>query len=125
LPATPAGGLYSTAADMTRFFQALASGKLLRPETVRTFTAQQVESAPAKGDLPALHYGFGFGTGRYENHAWFGHNGGAPGLNAEAVMFPDDGLIVVVLANRDPPVASQVFRSVRDALLKDSAGGCR
>ncbi len=125
LPATPAGGLYSTAGDMTRFFQALAAGKLLRPETVRTFTGAQVESAPAKGDLPALHYGFGFGTGQYEIHAWFGHNGGAPGLNAEAVMFPDDDLIVIVLANRDPPVASQVFRTVRDALFHGATGdGC-
>ena len=126
LPATSAGGLYSTAGDITRFFQALNSGKLLRPATFTDFTRAQIESAPAKGDLPALHYGFGFGTGTFENHAWFGHNGGAPGLNAEAVMLPDDDLIIVVLANRDPPAATQVFRAVRQAVLHAGTGqpGC-
>ena len=121
LPATPAGGLFSTAGDMTRFFEALAAGKLLRPETMRAFTQRQIDAAPPKGDLPALYYGFGFGTGSADGHRWFGHNGGAPGVNAEANMFPDDKLIIVVLANRDPPSATLLFRALREAALR---GGC-
>lgn len=118
MPATPAGGLFSSAGDMTRFFQALAGGKLLGAETVRSFTTRQVDGAPARGDLPALYYGFGFGTGSFEGHRWFGHNGGAPGVNAEAIMFPDDDLVIVVLANRDPPTATSLFRALRAALLR-------
>jgi len=118
MPATSAGGLFSTAGDMTRFFLALSEGKLLGAETVRSFTMRQVDSAPAKGDLPALYYGFGFGTGSFEGHRWFGHNGGAPGVNAEAIMFPDDDLVIVVLANRDPPTATSLFRALRAAVLR-------
>lgn len=121
LPATPAGGLYSSAGDLTLFFQALGAGKLLKPETMRSFTQRQVDSAPARGELPALFYGFGFGTGSFNGHRWFGHNGGAPGLNAEAIMFPEDELIIIVLAHRDPPSASLAFRAVRDALLQKRA----
>lgn len=121
LPATPAGGLFSTAGDLTRFFQALASGKLIRPDTLRVFTTRQVESAPPKGNLPALFYGFGFGTGSFDGHRWFGHNGGAPGVNAEAIMFPDDDLIIVVLSNRDPPSATTLFQALRESIFR---GGC-
>lgn len=121
MPATPAGGLYSNPADLVRFFRALAAGKLLSMQTVRSFTGRQVDAAPPKGDLPALYYGFGFGTGSFEGHRWFGHNGGAPGVNAEAIMFPDDDLVIVTLANRDPPMATALFRALRAALLQRGA----
>lgn len=117
LAATPAGGMFSTVEDMTRFFVALKAGSLVTAPTRDALTAQQIESAPARGELPALYHGLGFGVGRFEGHRWFGHNGGAPGINAEAIMFPDDDLIVVVLANRDPPAATEVFRALRKRLL--------
>jgi hypothetical protein len=73
--------------------------------------------------LPALYYGFGFGTGSFAGRRWFGHNGGAPGLDAEAITFPDDDLTIVVLSNRDPPSASVLFRAVREAAF-DPGGDC-
>lgn len=122
MPATPAGGMFSTAEDMTRFFRALAAGTLLRLDTMRAFTSRQIEAGPARGDLPPLYYGYGFGTSSFAGHRWIGHNGGAPGVNAEAIMFPDDDVVLVVLANRDPPSATKVFRAVRDAVLKTGEG---
>lgn len=121
---TPAGGAYSTGADMVRFFEALAAGRLIKPETRAMFTARQIVSAPAKGDLPELLYGFGFGVGTWNGHRWFGHNGGAPGLNVEAISFPDDDVILIVLANRDPPAATQLFRALRSgAFAPEACGG--
>lgn len=45
-----------------------------------------------------------------------GHNGGIPGANAEFMMFPDQGVDVVVLANMDPPAATQVVGRILGVL---------
>mgnify|MGYP006192569477 CR=1 FL=1 len=34
--------------------------------------------------------------------------GGSPGASAELTIYPDSGHVVAVLANLDPPIASQV-----------------
>ncbi len=38
----------------------------------------------------------------------FGHGGGAPGMNGELRVYPETNTVVVVLANVDPPAASQL-----------------
>jgi D-alanyl-D-alanine carboxypeptidase len=38
----------------------------------------------------------------------FGHDGGAPGINASLKIFPDSGYVVVVMGNYDPPAASRL-----------------
>lgn len=110
-----AGGGFSTVGDMRKFFAALLAGKLVRPETARLMTSPQIVARPAEGDTPEFDYGLGFGVGRFEGHRWFGHNGGAPGANGEAATFPDDEITLIVLANRDPPLASRFFRALRAA----------
>lgn len=123
--ASPAGGAYASATDMARFFQALLAGKLIRPDTLRSFTGPQIEAMPAQGDRPAMHYGFGFGTGSVDGHRWFGHNGGAPGVNAEGGAFPDDDTIIVVMSNRDPPAAGRLYGDLRRIVLDDAKlAGC-
>lgn len=117
--ASPAGGAYATAADMARFFQALLTGKLIRADTLRSFTGPQIIAAPAHGDRPAMSYGFGFGNGEIAGHRWFGHNGGTSGVNAEGGAFPDDDMIIVVMSNRDPPAAGRLYGDLRDTLLDD------
>jgi CubicO group peptidase (beta-lactamase class C family) len=113
----PAGGAFSTAEDLRRFFTALTAGKLVRADTLQAMTAEHSRAAPARGGLPELAYGLGFGVGALDGHRWFGHNGGAPGANAEAVALPDQQVIVIVLSNRDPPTASALYRAVRGAAL--------
>jgi len=110
LPGTSAGGAFSTVEDLERFFSALQSGRLVKPETARLLQQKQIVSGPARGNLPELGYGFGFSTGRFEEHPWFGHSGGTLGVNSEAVAFPQDDAVVVVLANRDPPMAAELLR---------------
>ena len=64
--AIPAGGLWSTAADVVRFGQAfLKPGKLLAPATVRAMTSLHtggLEQIRALGDGPA-YYGLFHQTG--------------------------------------------------------------
>lgn len=95
---TSAGGGYSTVGDFNRFAEALAAHKLLRAETLR----QLMDGGVKTSDGQFVRYDFGgtIGTDRY-----FGHGGGAPGMNGALYHFVDSGYTVVVLANRDPPVA--------------------
>jgi hypothetical protein len=59
---------------------------------------------------------YDFGAETSEGRRFLGHNGGAPGMNGELRVFPDDGYTVVVLANRDPPVADALANFISDRL---------
>jgi CubicO group peptidase (beta-lactamase class C family) len=95
-----AGGGYSTARDLLKFAQALESGKLL-PQTLK----EQATHFQTKGKW----YGFGFAIyGEDGPTHWYGHGGGAPGMNADLRVFPESGTVIVTLANVDPPVANRL-----------------
>jgi CubicO group peptidase (beta-lactamase class C family) len=82
---SPAGGGYSTLADLLRFVQALRAGKLLKPETLaRDFPEWR----------PDEHGEVGLGVA-----------GGAHGINAAIETVGP--YTVIVLANLDPPAASE------------------
>jgi D-alanyl-D-alanine carboxypeptidase len=92
---TAAGGGYSTARDLLRFAQALETGTLISKKTLAEATTMK------EG------YGYGF-SGRGEGTLrWYGHGGGAPGMNGELRIYPDLGYVLVGLANVDPPAASR------------------
>jgi D-alanyl-D-alanine carboxypeptidase len=93
---SPAGGGYTTAADLIRFGKALRSGKLISKAMLAQATSPQ---------RPDGWYGFGFfiaGQGPTRN---WGHGGGAPGMNAAFRVFPELDAVVVALANLDPLAA--------------------
>lgn len=112
LPGSPAGSAYSTAGDMARFFDALEAGKLVTADWVKQLTGAHINASPPGAPL-ALEYGLGFDVSRWQGHRSFGHNGGAPGVNVEAVRYPDDDILIVVLSNRDPPLAGRVLAALR------------
>lgn len=124
LRGTPAGGGFSTAVDMQRFFAALLAGRLTSQVMLKALTSPQRTVVPARGDAPQISAGLGFGVGTFQGHRWLGHNGGAPGANVEATAFPDDRTAVVVLSNRDPPAATALFRQVRAALFDPARASC-
>ncbi|HEY9443740.1 MAG TPA: serine hydrolase domain-containing protein [Gemmatimonadales bacterium] len=107
---SPAGGAYARAADLVAFSRALWGGRLVGPELVREFTTGKVAMGPQ------MQYGYGFGTAEIAGWRQVGHNGGAPGVNAEMMMFPDQGIDVVVLSNMDPPAATAAIGQVVGAL---------
>ena len=118
----PAGGVYSTADDMQKFFSALQHDKLIHEDTVKMLTSPQITASQAKNIPPDRSYGLGFGVGLFRGHRWFGHNGGAPGVNTETFVFPEDQVSIVVLSNRDPPTASILFQQIRaDLFTPESA----
>ncbi len=117
LPGSPAGSAYSTVGDLARFFDALEAGKLVSADWVKQMTGAQLSASPP-GAAAALHYGLGFGVSRWQGHLGYGHNGGAPGVNAETVRYPENDALIVVLSNRDPPLASQILGTLRQAVLR-------
>lgn len=104
---TAAGGGYSTSDDLLRFANALMSNRLLDADHTRLLTT----GGPAG---TALHYDFSATTS--EGRRYFGHAGGAPGMSGELRIFPGNAYTVVVLANRDPPVAGVIASFISDRL---------
>lgn len=93
---TGAGGAYSTVGDMFKFAQALETGELIS------------KGALAEATSPQNHgrwYGFGFGVkgeGQFKN---YGHDGGAPGMDASFRVYPNLSTVIIALSNLDPPAA--------------------
>lgn len=97
---TPAGGDYSTAADMLRFAQALTSGKLIPQAFLNQATTPQNNGR---------WYGYGFETAAGSPH-YFSHSGGAYGSNAEFRIYPELGVVTIALCNNDPNACADLMQ---------------
>ena len=74
------------------------------PEERRGFRHQLAEATRAQ-----VHgYGYGFNAREDAGSPSFGHGGGAPGMNGDLRIYPDLGVVVVGLANVDPPAADRL-----------------
>jgi D-alanyl-D-alanine carboxypeptidase len=93
------GGLVSTAADLTRFFQALLGGHLLRP----TELAQMKRTIPVQG-VPGRGYGLGLARADTPCGTTWGNDGASIGYLSTAIFSEDGsrGLVSVINANVDP-----------------------
>lgn len=97
--ATPyaAGGIVSTALEVTRFWEAVLSGKLLAKETVRSlFTdlAPMVDVADASYGRGVMLYNGAQGPG-----PMLGHSGGVTGFTSVVAYLVEDRAFVCVLFN--------------------------
>jgi len=90
---SPAGDHFSTAGDLLKLANALASNRLLDSGHTTQLMGQR----------------FASGTD-------YRSNGGGPGVNAELSIYPT-GDVMIVLSNYDPPSATDVAEFIR-ALLK-------
>jgi hypothetical protein len=66
---------------------------------------------------PNDKYAYLFGDRLIDGHRVVGHNGGAPGINAELDIYWDDGYTVAVMSNYDG-AASFVNRKIRKLLAR-------
>jgi CubicO group peptidase (beta-lactamase class C family) len=92
-----AGGLYSTTEDLLRWEQALFGGKLLSAASLTKMTT------PFKQD-----YAFGLSVSTNNGHKIIGHGGGIEGFNTTLDYYPDDKLVVAVLANLNGPATGLI-----------------
>jgi len=92
-----AGALYSTTGDLLRWEQGLFGGKVLKPESLAKMTT------PFKED-----YAFGLGVITKDGRKRIAHGGGIEGFNTSLTYYPEDKLVVAVLANLNGPFADQI-----------------
>ena len=111
---TPAGGGYSTVGDLAKFAEALMTDRLMDAAHTKLLTDGGFTGADGK----FWRYDFGAPTG--DGRRFYGHSGGAPGMSGELRIFPASAghpaATIVVLANRDPPVATGAANFISDRL---------
>jgi len=107
-----AGSLCSTVGDLARWTAALASGRVVSPASYRQMTT------PVK--LPtgrAMSYGFGLFADSLASHRVISHGGGINGFISQLAYYPDDTLIVAVLANTSPAPSGEVATNIARIVL--------
>ncbi len=113
----PAGGLYTTVNDLSRFPSMLfAGGKagdnaLVKPETLEQMWKPQYAKP---GDERA--FGLGFMVSKLDGRRRVGHGGAVYGFATELDALPDDKLGVVVVTSRD--CANGVTSHIADVALR-------
>jgi D-alanyl-D-alanine carboxypeptidase len=111
---TSAGGGYSTVEDLLKFGSAVENHKLLDAKNTELLTTGKVNTARG------VKYAFGFmddDTDATMRH--FGHGGGAPGMNGDLEIYPQNGYVIAVLSNLDPPAASRISDFICNRLPKN------
>ena len=101
---TSAGGGYSTVGDLLLFAEALQAGKLIDSALLKLAIT---------GEAVHPDYGMGFYVLR---GGGYGHGGGAPGINGELHILPQDDYVLIALANRDPRMASDTVDFIASIL---------
>ena len=104
--AGPHGGALTTAADLSRFLQALRTGRLVGREAARAATT------PRNGVASA----YGFGVLDFDTDRLVGHSGGDAGASADAYVYWESGYAVVVLSNLGPPASHKVAGAIRQLI---------
>jgi CubicO group peptidase (beta-lactamase class C family) len=95
------GSLYSSTEDLLRWNEGLFGGKLLTPASLRKMTA------PFKGD-----YACGLYVKRVNGHLMIEHDGNNIGFNSDMAYYPEDRIAVIVLANLNGTVTSEMTRTL-------------
>lgn len=101
-----AGELAMTASDLARWDIAMLDKSLLQPVS---YHAQQTEVRLRNG--MGSRYGLGLFITSMDGHRVLMHDGEVPGFTADNLVFPDDGIAVVVLTNQDAVSASGLIAS--------------
>jgi len=107
--ATPfaAGALCSTVGHLLAWTRALEGGRVVQPESYRLMTSP----VPLPNGKPQS-YGFGLGVGEFQRHKIVSHNGGIDGFRSQKASYPDDSLIVVVLANNETDLPDRLEKTI-------------
>lgn len=114
----PAGSMYTTVTDLSRFISALfaggrgANGQLLKPETIAQMWTPQFASAGEKEG-----YGIGFHIGTLDGRRSVGHDGAIYGFATTLQALPDEKLGVVVVTTRDG--ANAAVDRIADVALRE------
>jgi CubicO group peptidase (beta-lactamase class C family) len=91
-----AGGLYSTVLDLQRWVDALDAGALVDAAAMQRFVTRLADTA----DEPDIGYAYGVYVGDENGHRAVSHDGMINGFSTYLAWYPDDGLMIALLTNR-------------------------
>jgi D-alanyl-D-alanine carboxypeptidase len=112
--AQASGGGQSTVRDLIQFTLALRAGRLMSPASVELLITGKESMEPSGPKVVA----YGFLDRRVNDVRVIVNTGGAPGINAALSFHPESGYAAAVLANYDPPAATDVARMIERLLLQ-------
>jgi D-alanyl-D-alanine carboxypeptidase len=114
-----AGELAMTAEDLARW-----DVSLIRQELLSTASYLSLETDTRLANGAGTQYGLGIDV-EIENHRRrLEHGGEVNGFTSDNVVFPDDGVAIVVLTNQDAsPAASQLADKIAGILFDDAHPG--
>lgn len=107
LPArgSSAGGGYSTAPDLLRYAEAVLANRLASPAHTAWYLGGE---RPGAGAQPIS------ASATRQTRGSLGVAGGSPGVNGVLEVNAADRLVLIVLANDDPPAAETLARRIRN-----------
>lgn len=106
------GGIVSTAGDLVRWQMALASGRVVKPESYARMCATAVLP-----DGRETGYGFGLFVDEWAGRPRMQHSGDIFGFNAMLVFLPGDDLHVAVISNGETISSIQLVDAIGYAAL--------
>jgi CubicO group peptidase (beta-lactamase class C family) len=104
---------FTTARDLYNFSQALLAGRLVSRQSLELM----VKTDKSGPDDLVDHYGYGVMTDLIDGVPYFGHDGGAWGVNAVFRMTPEND-VVVVLSNVSPGAGQRAAMRAADQLAR-------
>jgi len=110
----PAGGGYSTNADLLRFAAALREGKLVKPATLTKMFDEEVPAGPGG-------YAAGFGDRLAHGRHIRGHAGGIEGTDANLQMVWETKAAVALTSNEGPSQTWMLAEHIADLLTVEGA----
>ena len=113
-----AGMLASNTIDLARYARALAAHRLISPKSFDLLWKTRPELASREKP----DWAFGWASQVIGGHLRVSMNGDLPGVASTIIIFPDDKLIVIGLANIGGPAAHELTRSVASVALGGDAG---
>jgi CubicO group peptidase (beta-lactamase class C family) len=112
---SPAGGGYSTNADLLRFAKALKGGKLVNRATLEKMFDKEIPLGPGG-------YAAGFGDRVSHGRHIRGHAGGAPGMNANLAIVWETNAAVAMTSNEgDFATGMLLSEHIADLLAAEGA----
>ncbi len=107
----------STAGDLLKLWNALRSNRLLKAETFKMMATPDGPGAHMNAQDPKAQYGLALTLNHDDNHRRYGQHGSLFGYSGSLYEYPDDSLIVVVLANTEGQSAYAVTRALARTVL--------
>jgi CubicO group peptidase (beta-lactamase class C family) len=108
-----AGELAMPADELAKWDISVIKQQLLQPASYK-----EMETEVKLNDGRSTGYALGLGVGNVSGHRVVRHGGEVSGFTAQNLVFPDDGVAVVVLTNQDANGASgSIARQISNLLL--------